>query len=48
MSLLINYSFIQTKSYFIFFGGLFALSYLISPIYLDLINFTKDTFKNKK
>lgn len=48
ISLLINYSFVQTKSFFIFFAGLFALSFLISPIYLDLINFTKDTFKNKK
>ena len=47
VSVLANYCFIQTTSYFIFAGGLFALSFLITPIYMDIVNFTKDTFKSK-
>ncbi|MFZ2783714.1 MAG: hypothetical protein WAZ36_04895 [Sediminibacterium sp.] len=46
VSILANYCFIQTKSYFIFAGGLFALSYLVTPISKDIINFTKDIFKS--
>ena len=45
--ILANYCFVQTKSYFIFAGGLFALSYLVTPISQDIINFTKDIFKSK-
>jgi len=45
--ILANYCFVQTSSFFIFAGGLFALSFLITPIYIDIINFTKDIFKSK-
>lgn len=48
ISILANYCFVQTVSFFIFIGGLFALSFLITPIYLDIINFTKNIFKSKK
>tara|TARA_R110001599_G_scaffold297563_1_gene501845 strand:- start:1328 stop:2431 length:1104 start_codon:yes stop_codon:yes gene_type:complete len=44
---LTNYCFVQTTSYFIFAGGLFALSFLITPIYMDIVNSTKDIFKSK-
>lgn len=44
---LANYCFVQSKSYFIFIAGLFALSFLITPISQDIINFTKDIFKSK-
>lgn len=44
---LANYCFVKTTSYFIFAGGLFALSFLINPVYMDIVNFTKDIFKSK-
>lgn len=47
VSVLANYCFVKTTSYFIFAGGLFALSFLITPVYLDIVNFTKDIFKSK-
>ena len=39
---------IKTNSFFIFVGGLFVSSFLITPIYTDIINLTKDIFKTKK
>ena len=48
VSILANYCFVKTTSFFIFAGGLFALSYLVTPIYTDIINLTKDIFKSKK
>ncbi|MCZ2129664.1 MAG: hypothetical protein LC109_05290 [Bacteroidia bacterium] len=48
VSVLANYCFVKTSSFFIFAGGLFVLSFLVTPIYMDIINFTKDIFKSKK
>lgn len=42
VSILAYLCFVQTTSLFIFAGGVFALSYLVVPIYEDIINFTKD------
>lgn len=47
VSVLANHCFVKTASYFTFAGGLFALSFLITPIYTDIINFTKEIFKSK-
>lgn len=45
--ILANYCFVQTSSFLKFAGGLFALSFLITPIFTDIINFTKDILKSK-
>jgi hypothetical protein len=45
--ILAKYCFVQTESYFIFIFFLFALSFLVIPIYTDLINLTKDISKTK-
>lgn len=45
---LVYYCFIMTKSYFTFVAGLFITSFLISPIYMDILNFFKDILKPKQ
>jgi hypothetical protein len=45
---LIYYCFILTKSYFIFIGGIILISFLITPIWTDIINFFKDILKPKR
>jgi hypothetical protein len=35
------------KAYFMFFVGIFLSSFLVSPIYFDILNFFKDLFKPK-
>lgn len=42
------YCFILTNSYFIFTGGFIASLFLITPIYNDIVNLFKDTFKTVK
>ncbi|SFQ12853.1 hypothetical protein [Parafilimonas terrae] len=42
---LIYYCFFFTQSYFIFIVGLFVSSFLISPIYDNIVKLFKDTFK---
>ncbi len=45
---LIYYSFVLTKSYFIFAAGLFISSFLIFPIYFDILDLFKDILKPKR
>lgn len=44
--ILVYNCFVLTTSVFIFIGGLFALSYLIMPIFSDILDFTNDVLNH--
>jgi hypothetical protein len=46
--ILANYCIVQTSSFFYFAVGMIVLSFLLTPIYIDIINLTKDIFKSKE